>query len=127
MIDVLLTIISPFARAFPRFWFRPTVEQSWAQRVHTLRQRAAALGYARIGQHRSTATGFYRHSTTGAIIRVNEHDTSMLFPGETPSDEPHYHGRRYMTTQEIDIFATERKRAIFSSALTGAKRARNEH
>ena len=124
MLNALLASISPFARAHPRFWHRPTVEQLWAQRVRTLRQRAAALGYTRIGQHRSTATGFYRNPTTGVIIGVNEHDASMLFPGETPSDEPHYHGRRYMTTQEMDIFATERKRPIFSSALTGAKRAR---
>ncbi len=127
MIDTLLTIISPFARAHPRFWFRATIRQSWAERVRTLRQRARTLGYGRIGQHRPTATGFYRNPTTGAIIGVNEHDASMLFPGETPSDEPHYHGCRYMTSDELALSATERKRPIFSSALTGAKRARYDN
>ena len=124
MIDALLTIVSPFARAHPRFWLRATIRQSWAERVRTLRQRARALGYGRIGQHRPTATGFYRNQMTGAIFGVNEHDASMLFPGEPPSDQPHYHGCRYMTSDELALSATERKHAISSSALTGAKRAR---
>ena len=53
------------------------------------------------------------------LERVDEMDHHMLFPGEMPSREPHFHGLRYMTEEET------RKRPLGSDDEEGNKRARN--
>lgn len=77
-------------------WSPVLTTQTWPERVASLRQRAAALGLFRIGDDLYTDVRWVE------IVRVSETDQHMLFPGEEPSDKPHFHGMRPMTQAEVD-------------------------
>ena len=76
-------------------WLPPRVGQSWPERLATLRRRAAAVGLTRVGPDMYAINGIR------SVIRVDETDRHMLFPGEQPSRHPEFHGRRYMTDAEM--------------------------
>jgi hypothetical protein len=82
------------------YWRAPTTGQTWPERLESLKQRAEAVGLSRVANNMYAIKGFR------SVIRVDECDHHMLFPGENPSSEPHFHGMRYMTETEIN-----RKRA----------------
>lgn len=77
-------------------WLPPKVGQTWPERLESLKQRAAAVGLNRVTDNMYAVNGFR------SIIRVDECNHHMLFPGEQPSREPHFHGLRYMTQAEMD-------------------------
>jgi hypothetical protein len=95
------------------YWRLPRVGQTEAERMESLKQRADAVNMYRIAADRYAIRG------TRSLVRVNEMDHHMLFPGEMPSREPHFHGLRYMTEEET------RKRPLGSDDEEGNKRARN--
>ena len=82
----------------PKFgcWLPPRVGESWPERLETLQRRAAAVGLTRI------APDMYAVNGIRSVIRVNEMDHHMLFPGEQPSRHPEFHALRYMTEAEMD-------------------------
>jgi hypothetical protein len=98
-------------------WLPPRVGQTWPERLESLKQRADAVGMDRI------APDLYAIRGIRSVVRVDEMDRHMLFPGEMPSREPHFHGLRYMTDAEMD--EETKKRPLESSVPEGSKRARN--
>jgi hypothetical protein len=92
----------------PKFgcWLPPRVGQSWPERLATLHRRAAAVGLTRI------APDMYAVNGIRPVIRVDEMDHHMLFPGEQPSRHPEFHAMRYMT--EAEMAEETRKRMLDS-------------
>ena len=91
----------------PKFgcWLPPRVGQSWPERLETLRRRAAAVGLTRI------APDMYAVNGIRSVIRVDEMDHHMLFPGEQPSRHPEFHAMRYMTEAEMAEESHKRTRS----------------
>ena len=81
---------------------RGTIEQTWEERIACLQQRAEAVGLTRVGDN-CYCKGSQMHF-------VEERYPHELLPGERASEEPHFHGRRYMTSEELARMA--RKRAF---------------
>ena len=103
----------------PKFgcWAPPTVGQTWPERLESLTQRADAVGMDRIADNLYAIRGFR------SVVRVDEKDRHMLFPGEMPSRQPHFHGLRYMTEAEMDE-ETKKRPLDSDDNEEGSKRAR---
>ena len=84
------------------------IAQSWAERVASLRERGAVLGYERVVEGVWTRLdGFVasgeREYAVWDTVMVDERNPGALFPGEAPSDEPRFHGLRAMTDDEAAL------------------------
>lgn len=82
--------------------------QTWAERVASLRERGAALGYERVVEGVYTrldgfvASGEREYAVWDTVF-LDERNPGALFPGEAPSDEPRFHGLRAMTEDEAAL------------------------
>lgn len=83
------------------YWGPARRGETWPERIESLTKRGLALGLQRIGN------GFYAKIGFRHCIRIDEYDNDVLFPDEAPSDEPHYHGLRFMTNEEMAKYAEQ--------------------